>query len=57
MNKNDNKLLNVGCGAEFVQKEKKFATGTKEALVKYYNQGINTRVGSFDGDADRLVYL
>ena len=37
--------LNKGCGAEFVQKERKPPAG-----------GINGVVASLDGDADRLVY-
>ncbi len=42
--------LNDGCGAEFVQKEKKFPRGFEEVPTE-------ARCVSFDGDADRIVYL
>lgn len=40
--------LNEGCGAEFVQKDKKVPVTFAQPNVK----GM-----SFDGDADRIVYL
>lgn len=41
--------LNNGCGAEFVQKQKKLPLGFEDIC--------GTRYISFDGDADRIVYF
>jgi len=49
INTNDTNLLNLNCGAEFVQKERKLPANFEVDSVK---------VGaSLDGDADRMVYI
>ena len=42
--------LNDLCGAEFVQKERKFPRN-------FSNVPVHAKCASFDGDADRIVYL
>lgn len=48
--KEEKAYLNDRCGAEFVQKEKKFPRNFGEVAK-------NMKSACFDGDADRLVYL
>jgi phosphomannomutase len=60
INTKDTLYLNEDCGSEFVQKEKKLPRG----LLDYINKNINESEDldkmsflSYDGDADRTVYL
>ncbi|XP_072964041.1 phosphoacetylglucosamine mutase isoform X2 [Typha angustifolia] len=43
-------ILNEGCGADYVQKEKVVPCG-------FCSDDVGTRCASLDGDADRLVYF
>lgn len=49
INTNDTNFLNLNCGAEFVQKERK--------LPSNFNTETTTVGASLDGDADRMVYI
>lgn len=54
----EKQFLNDGCGAEFVQKERKLPRNLKEAIeAEFSNLSIDKiSFPAFDGDADRLVY-
>jgi len=59
INWNETKLLNEGCGSEFVQKEKKCPSNLQEHLAQNVPQDYNLDDMSFlsyDGDADRTVF-
>ena len=43
-------ILNSNCGAEYVQKDKKYPMG-----IETLDNSIK-KFASFDGDADRLIY-
>ncbi len=52
-------LLNAGCGADFVQKERRLPRGLSADGREGGRAvgGVGTRYVSLDGDADRLVYF
>lgn len=59
INSRDTQFLNVDCGSEFVQKEKKVPRGLLEHLEKNVPPTENLDNMSFlsyDGDADRTVF-
>lgn len=57
INKNDTSNLNYRCGAEFVQKEVQYPSNSVEAIKLLKAKNENVRCISFDGDADRIIFL
>ena len=58
LNSTDTPNLNVDCGSEFVQKEKKVPSHLLEYIDKHIPKDVNLDDVSFisyDGDADRAV--
>lgn len=57
INKDDTSNLNFKCGAEFVQKEVQYPANSIEAIKLLKDKKENVRCISFDGDADRIIFL